>query len=209
METPSAGDTVWAFHGRDDDAAGDSFDLELSAEELARIPPPPGEPLDRLAPLDLYLFHCDRYGVIPNSLFVQELEECTSLPSTFDFSANYVGPIGLLPVLELCATAPALTALRLSQQQLTDRSTQTLCEILRHHPGLCCLDLRRNLLGVRSARLLLRLLNSNPTLTRLDVGDTFLPEDWQHRLARTADRNAARLAGAAAAAAAAAGQSDG
>eukprot|EP00668_Euglena_longa_P029480 GGOE01036828.1.p1 GENE.GGOE01036828.1~~GGOE01036828.1.p1 ORF type:complete len:217 (-),score=38.28 GGOE01036828.1:206-856(-) len=195
VDDPSDNDIVWTFHDKDKEDEGSS-DFELSEDEVARIPPvPPSKPLDCMAPLDMYLFHCDRYCVVPNSRFAQELADLEDLPLSFDLSTNYIGPIGMLPVLELCATIPTLTALNAAQQQLTDRSTQTICEILQHHTHLQCVDLSGNLLGVRSARMLLRLLNRNPAITHLDVQRTYIAEDWQRRLARTAELNAVRLSG--------------
>ena len=192
MSEPTPSDSVWEVHGKKDVPV----EFELTEEELAkleRLPPP--EAQGSMSPSDLYLFHCDRYCVVPNSSIMKLLcsaeEACTPITEV-DLTDNYIGSVGMLPLLEFCDNTPTLSAINLQQQRFTDKTVETLCIIFEDHTGLKSINLSKNPLGVKSARLLLDLLNKNPGIVHLNIDGTYISEDWQAKLQKAVQNNVNR-----------------
>eukprot|EP01006_Ploeotia_vitrea_P019902 TRINITY_DN52157_c0_g2_i1.p1 TRINITY_DN52157_c0_g2~~TRINITY_DN52157_c0_g2_i1.p1 ORF type:complete len:200 (-),score=21.63 TRINITY_DN52157_c0_g2_i1:437-1036(-) len=183
-QTPSEDQSVLQIH----DEHVNSFIVQPSEEEkaqlLERLPVEGVERYGEMPLQDVYIFHCDRYCCVPNSLFIAKLAEADNggVLEHMDFSSNYIGTIGLLPVLEIADMLGTVKTLNFTAQRFNDSSIATICSILYDHPTLEDINLSKNPIGVKSARALHDLVSKNKVITNLDVSETHIPDDWVKKL---------------------------
>lgn len=111
----------------------------------------------------------------PNTKFCNDMRVAYSAAGDerycphIDVSTNYVGPNGILPILELSRNLKSLQTLDARSNMLTHDVIEKLVEAFISHPTLWSIDLRDNLLHDGSVPLLLHLLRSNRHITDLKI----------------------------------------
>ncbi|GFR48280.1 hypothetical protein Agub_g10055 [Astrephomene gubernaculifera] len=131
---------------------------------LAALAPslaPPGCPMGRLR---------DQVEIAVNAMMENKIRD----PYVYDFSRCYLGPRGLLPVLDALGGDAAFCGLGLAHCGLGCGSAELLAGWLRGHPCLTSLDLSHNLIGDRGGLALTRLLRENSRIVELGIGSTAL-----------------------------------
>lgn len=98
----------------------------------------------------------------------------SSLFITLDLSSNFVGPRGVLPVVEVIRCAPALQRVKLAAQRLDNAAVETLCHVLQTHPTVYHLDVSDNPLTDVAGGALLMLAQMNRRVTNIDVYGTLI-----------------------------------
>lgn len=144
------------------------YDLVDAA--LASDPSALQRALTMMAPADAVQFYrdeCKKNGVGPIQTFCRQIH---SNAAFLDFSNNYFGERGILPVL---ATIQHLAVVEVRFRKC-DLSAEDICRVhaaLASHPTLTSLDFRGNLLSLPSSRKLLSLAIHNKRITTLVVDD--------------------------------------
>lgn len=110
--------------------------------------------IDVVSPAEIYINACQQRALKPNSVVVQYLSQTGDSFDriiTLDLSANYVGPNGMTPLVELIRRAPNLVTLNVSDNRLTNDAVElivlALMEAAAARGGLTALrtlDLSRN-----------------------------------------------------------------
>mmetsp|Transcript_4710 Transcript_4710/g.17702 ORF Transcript_4710/g.17702 Transcript_4710/m.17702 type:complete len:148 (-) Transcript_4710:253-696(-) len=122
-----------------------------------------------------YLASCKTEIVTPNSVFQKMLPDDpdTEFPSdTLDFTRNYVGDRGVVPVLQTLAHMPNICILKLKDNGLRNNAIHQLEKILKDHPSLIEIDLSHNFISTGAANSLLRLLDENQVIRKIDLEGT-------------------------------------
>ncbi|KAG2452827.1 hypothetical protein HYH02_002173 [Chlamydomonas schloesseri] len=112
----------------------------------------------------------DKAEIIVNSLIDAKIRE----PFGYDFSRCYLGPRGLLPVLDALSSDSSFVSLSLAHCGLGCSSVERLVDWLAGHPALTSLDLTNNLIADRGGLALARLLQTNTRIVQLGIGNTML-----------------------------------
>jgi Ran GTPase-activating protein (RanGAP) involved in mRNA processing and transport len=175
---------VLVIHEKTEREEVTSLDLtEVEAEAISRLPPITCSRYEGKSLSEIYVFHCDRYCCIPNSNIVKyliALQEQNKPLEIVDCSKNYVGAVGLLPLLELVDISSQVHTVILAGQKLTDRSVEAISEILGDHKGITYMDLSNNPIGVQGARTLQEMVASRSNRVRtVLLSGTQIPEEWE------------------------------
>eukprot|EP00198_Chlamydomonas_reinhardtii_P010350 XP_001699687.1 flagellar associated protein [Chlamydomonas reinhardtii] len=112
----------------------------------------------------------DKTEIVINTLLDSKIRE----PFGYDFSRCYLGPRGLLPVLDALSTDGSFVSLSLAHCGLGCSSVERLADWLAGHPTLTSLDLTNNLIADRGGLALARLLQNNTRIVQLGIGNTML-----------------------------------
>lgn len=105
-------------------------------------------------------------------------ELCRALPDvpdefqslTFiDLSKNFLGPKGILPLLEIIRRCRNIRRLDLRGQQLDNDAIDALCLVLKKHPSVVQINLSDNPLTMSAGTSLLHLAKKNPVLEYMDL----------------------------------------
>ncbi|EFJ47031.1 hypothetical protein VOLCADRAFT_61911, partial [Volvox carteri f. nagariensis] len=112
----------------------------------------------------------DKMEIAINAMLDSKIRE----PYGYDFSRCYLGPRGLLPVLDALGFDSSFTSLSLAHSGLGCSAVETLADWLLGHPNLTSLDLTNNLIADRGGLALTRLLRSNSRIVELGIGSTYL-----------------------------------
>lgn len=121
---------------------------------------------------ELYEYYCRRSACHPNSSVKKLLEGSGSRTlETVDVSSNYLGPRGLLPVLDLVKNTKSVHTLDISNNDLGLEQVQHLAYCLALHPCLRRLILRRTSLQDAHIPVLLQLLDMNSVVEEVDLED--------------------------------------
>ncbi|KAG2436227.1 hypothetical protein HXX76_006538 [Chlamydomonas incerta] len=112
----------------------------------------------------------DKTEIVINTLLDSKIRE----PFGYDFSRCYLGPRGLLPVLDALSTDDSFVSLSLAHCGLGCSSVERLADWLAGHPALTSLDLTNNLIADRGGLALARLLQANTRIVQLGIGNTML-----------------------------------
>ncbi|RNF16762.1 calpain-like cysteine peptidase [Trypanosoma conorhini] len=81
-----------------------------------------------------------------------------------DLSKNFLGPKGILPLLEIVRCCRNIRTLDLREQQLDNEATDALCLALRQHPSIVRINLSDNPLTMNAGASLLQLVRDNPVI---------------------------------------------
>ncbi|GIL58496.1 hypothetical protein Vafri_13452 [Volvox africanus] len=112
----------------------------------------------------------DKAEIAINALLDSKIRE----PFGYDFSRCYLGPRGLLPVLDALSFDSSFTQLSLANCGLGCSAVEVLVDWLQGHPSLTSLDLTNNLIADRGGLALVRLLQTNPGIVELGIGSTHI-----------------------------------
>ena len=124
---------------------------------------------------EIYSIKCDEIHCKKNSWLVKNLPMTPGDFETLerlDLSNNFVGPKGLLPVLEIVKVCSSLTYFSLKDNQLTNQSTCDVCDVLAIHPGIVNLDISNNPVTLSPGKALLELAQKNPRMRKIILDDT-------------------------------------
>ena len=108
---------------------------------------------------------------------------------------NYVGPKGLVPIMELIAKCQTLETLDLTGNGITNDVLAKLTHVLNGHLGVSTLILDNNNISVDGAKHLIHLLEHNKKITKLSVAGTEIFASIQERLQMLVAQNLQRAAG--------------
>ena len=124
---------------------------------------------------ELYLDECAHYNAHPNSVVLKTLPDTTvggmggganfmmigsNAITELDFSRNYLGDRGLLPLLAVINRIPTLKSLNLSENGLRNNAVISLCTavLVKPHPSLTTIDLSHNYISKGAATALINML---------------------------------------------------
>lgn len=145
----------------------------------------------------LYLKRCTAMNIKPNTAIDKMLLEAQEAVTTIDLSANYVGPNGLLALLDVVENNHNIEALVLGNNGATNAVVERLCVVARTHPRLRSINLDRNPVSHLAGRMLLHTLQINNRLTSLSLEGTVLQPQMLARIALQLHRNQQKQAAAA------------
>ncbi|ORC90874.1 calpain-like cysteine peptidase [Trypanosoma theileri] len=114
--------------------------------------------------------HCRKNSAIC-SILCDVPDEFHSLKS-IDISKNFLGPKGILPLLEIIRCCRNIRMLNLSEQKLDTDAIDALCLALRQHPSVVRINLSHNPLTMSAGSLLLQLAKTNPVIEYIILEDT-------------------------------------
>eukprot|EP01012_Entosiphon_sulcatum_P032339 TRINITY_DN41142_c0_g1_i1.p1 TRINITY_DN41142_c0_g1~~TRINITY_DN41142_c0_g1_i1.p1 ORF type:complete len:956 (-),score=166.96 TRINITY_DN41142_c0_g1_i1:31-2898(-) len=141
----------------------------------------------------IYSLTCEQLHCKKNSELLRTLPNqpgvFTSLHE-LDLSTNFVGPKGLLPVLEVVKVSVALRVLSLRDNQLSNQSVQDIVDVCLSHRSLTKLDVSQNPITLSAGRALLELAQRNPLLQSIVVDDTNVRQMLKQSIASQCRKNA-------------------
>ncbi|KAJ9467877.1 Calpain-type cysteine protease ADL1 [Diplonema papillatum] len=124
---------------------------------------------------DVYRLRCKELGCKANSLLLKELPSAPdkfTLVKSLDLSKNFVGPKGLLPVLEIVKVSPCLHHLDLRDNQLTNQCVSNVADVLQAHKGIVSLDLSSNPITISAGKAILELVRVNTQIKEVGLDGT-------------------------------------
>ena len=128
---------------------------------------------------DVYKTKCAELGCKANSLLVKELckvPDVFDTATTLDLSNNFVGPKGLLPVLEVVKVSSGLRYLSLRDNQLTNKCVMNLADVVQTHKGITALDLSNNPITIGAGKAILEMVKVNTQLEEVYLENTCVKE---------------------------------
>lgn len=137
----------------------------------------------------LYLQRCTRMKIKPNSLIERMLIEAREPVRVIDLSRNYVGPNGLMALLDVVEQNPNVTTLILGENGANNQVVEKLCIVAKSHPALTTINLDKNPISHLAGRMVLHALQMNPRLTKLSLEGTVLQPQMLARIALQLHRN--------------------
>eukprot|EP00759_Apiculatamorpha_spiralis_P050264 PhF_6_TR4540/c0_g1_i1/m.6389 len=125
---------------------------------------------------DIYTLICKKQNCKANSGVLKSLSERVGDfdAQMLDFSHNYVGPRGVVPVVELTKLMPRLRTLNLADNYLDNKSIYFLAKAATFHPTLNTLDVSLNPLTWTAGMSILELVTRNTSITKVHVEHTML-----------------------------------
>lgn len=133
--------------------------------------------LSGYSPREVYEVECAKFNCKKNSAicnFLSERPDDFKSISVIDLSKNFVGPKGVLPLLEVVRLCENLELLNLCGQQLDKNAIDALCLVLRSHPTVIHLNLSANPLSMSAGTSLLLLAKDNPLIQHINLTDSFI-----------------------------------
>eukprot|EP00756_Hemistasia_phaeocysticola_P063332 Hpha_TRINITY_DN6806_c0_g1::TRINITY_DN6806_c0_g1_i1::g.46172::m.46172 len=148
-------------------------------------PPAPSNagPPARVDFATFYRERCKERGCRVNSAVAAKLDAASFRPLTaLDLNANYVGPKGVLPVLDLLERNQTVELLDLSRNGLDNTAVSALVEVVRRHLGLTELNLSFNNITQAGGKELFTLIETNDRIVSLGLDGTDVYEALLARL---------------------------
>ena len=109
--------------------------------------------------------------------------------TTIDLRSNYVGPNGLLALLDVIENNAKIETLIMGNNGATNAVVERLCVVARTHPGLKAVNLDRNPVSHLAGRMLLHTLQINNRIISLSLEGTVLQPQMLARIALQLHRN--------------------
>ncbi|ESL09063.1 calpain-like cysteine peptidase [Trypanosoma rangeli SC58] len=106
--------------------------------------------------------HCRKNSAICN--FLSDVPDEYESLTLIDLSKNFVGPKGILPLLEIVRCCRNIRTLDFREQQLDNEATDAICLALRQHPSIVRINLSDNPLTMNAGASLLQLVRDNPVV---------------------------------------------
>eukprot|EP01062_Namystynia_karyoxenos_P062381 TRINITY_DN55276_c0_g1_i1.p1 TRINITY_DN55276_c0_g1~~TRINITY_DN55276_c0_g1_i1.p1 ORF type:complete len:328 (+),score=134.06 TRINITY_DN55276_c0_g1_i1:91-984(+) len=140
----------------------------------------------------VYEESCSLHGCRVNTDFAERLPDepvaaCTV--SSIDLSLNFVGRVGLRPVLAVARCAPELRHLSLGGNFLDNSAAAEVCAAVDGMPSLRALDLSCNPISQAAGKLLSCLLRNNANICSVNVEGTLISPALKAALQRKAAAN--------------------
>lgn len=148
----------------------------------------------------LYLRRCTALGVKPNSGIERLLTEAQEAVRTINLANNYIGPRGLMALMDVVEKNENVEELILGNNGANNQVVERLCMILRTHPSLRSINLDHNPISHLAGRMVLYAIQVNPRITKLSLEGTVLQPVMLSRIALQLHRNQTKMAQLAAAA---------
>lgn len=145
-------------------------------------------PLSDLKPYDVYELQAEYQCYSPREAYIQLCGQMDCRPSRavaamlpaepgswdrvqyIDLSRSYVGPKGVLPVVELCKRLPSLRRLSLAANYLQNDCLWYVAQLALYHPSLAEIDLSDNeFVSWSGAMCLATAVVQNPRLTSVNL----------------------------------------
>jgi hypothetical protein len=127
------------------------------------------------SPTALYVRGCAALRVPVNTGVAAALQDLDYHSTTrIDFSKNYLGQRGLLPLLPVFERCQGLRELVLADNYLSNESVVSLCDSLEKTTRLESLRLSRNPISYPSGKRLQSLVASSPVLANVDLTSTLM-----------------------------------
>jgi Ran GTPase-activating protein (RanGAP) involved in mRNA processing and transport len=124
---------------------------------------------------EVYDDACRDLDVHPNSAVQRLLPEkqgAALASESLDFTNNYVGDKGILPVCAVLQRCPNLKHVSFVKNGLRNAGILALSSALAKHPGVTSLDVSENYISHGAANALVSLLKENPRILKLEFADT-------------------------------------
>ena len=137
----------------------------------------------------LYLQRCTKLKVKPNTGIERLLTEATEEVTEINLTHNYVGPNGLIALLDVVEKNARIKSLVLGNNGANNAVVEKLCVIAKTHPTLTALDLNHNPISHLAGRMLLHALQVNNRLVKLSLEGTVLQPQMIARIALQLHRN--------------------
>ena len=137
----------------------------------------------------LYLKRCTMLGIKANTGIERLLVEAREPITTLDLTTNYVGPNGLMALLDVVEQNPNIETLIIGNNGANNLVVEKLCMIARNHPGIKSIVLDDNPISHLAGRMLLYTLQCNPRITHLSLRGTVLQPQMLARIALQLNRN--------------------
>ncbi|ORC86682.1 uncharacterized protein TM35_000261340 [Trypanosoma theileri] len=144
-----------------------------------------------------YAALCRQAGIRPNSMLLRLLPDTHGASvSRIDTSVNYIGPKGLLPLLQVLRGNVGLEYLNLSHNNLENDEVIDLVNVLMTDSGasLRYLDLSNNPVSLAGGAALLRLVQTRPLLVTVGLKGTLVPRQLARSIQEACEANSAALA---------------
>eukprot|EP01062_Namystynia_karyoxenos_P024652 TRINITY_DN19633_c0_g1_i1.p1 TRINITY_DN19633_c0_g1~~TRINITY_DN19633_c0_g1_i1.p1 ORF type:complete len:1322 (+),score=452.04 TRINITY_DN19633_c0_g1_i1:70-3966(+) len=137
-----------------------------------------------------YRRSCEQQGCRINSAVAARLEAASFRPLTLlDLAANYVGPRGVLPILDLLARNQTVETLDLSRNGLDNTAVSALVAVARSHLGLTELNLSHNAITQVAGKELFALVEENDRIVDLGLEGTQVYDSLLRRIDLSVTRN--------------------
>jgi hypothetical protein len=143
-------------------------------------------------PQELYGLLCKSFKckVIPAVSFMfPDAQNAWGTVTTIDLSKSYVGPKGVIPVIELCKALPNVSSISLRDNYLNNESIWYLSKMALYHPSLSTLDLGQNPISWTGAMCLVELVTKNHHITDVQLGGTSILGNVAEAIAAQALKN--------------------
>lgn len=140
----------------------------------------------------LYLTRCTGLKIKPNTAVERMLLEANEPIRIIDLTSNYVGPNGLLALLDVVERNSVIEELIIGSNGATNQVVEKLCTIARNHPSLRTIVLDDNPISHLAGRMLLYTLQCNSKLTSLSLKGTVLQPQMMARIALQMHKNKAK-----------------
>ncbi|CCW64796.1 unnamed protein product [Phytomonas sp. EM1] len=134
---------------------------------------------------DVYIKACVENGIHVNSGIVAILPDkpsMTYLSETLDFSNNYIGDRGILPLLAVVEKLHNLKAILFVENGLRNKGIDALCTGVANHPSLERIDLSGNCISEGAALSLEGLLRTNKRIVDLAINRSKISVEWRVKL---------------------------
>ncbi|PWV03559.1 Flagellar Member 4 [Trypanosoma cruzi] len=141
-----------------------------------------------------YMLLCRQAGIKPNSMLLRALPDTQGVSvSRVDTSGNYIGPKGLMPLLQVLRDNTGLKYLNLSHNNLENDEVIELVSFLMNPSGasLQSLDLSDNPVSLAGGAAILRLAQARPSLLSVRLRGTLVPQPVIHSIEEVCDSNRA------------------
>jgi hypothetical protein len=130
-------------------------------------------------PQELYSLLCKscKCKAIPAvAMMFPDTQRSWGTMTSLDLSQSYVGPKGVVPVIEMCKALPNITSVILRDNYLSNESVWLLSKMALYHPSLTTIDLGKNPISWTGAMCLVELVTRNHHITDVHlVGTSILP----------------------------------
>lgn len=143
----------------------------------------------------LYLTKCTNLKIKPNSAIERMLLEAKEPVKVIDLTTNYVGPNGLLALLDVVERNPVIENVTFGCNGATNQVVERLCVIARNHPSLSTIVLDDNPISHLAGRMLLYTLQCNTRITTLSLKGTVLQPQMLARIALQLHKNKTKVEG--------------
>eukprot|EP00164_Ancoracysta_twista_P005475 GFYU01007507.1.p1 GENE.GFYU01007507.1~~GFYU01007507.1.p1 ORF type:complete len:290 (-),score=57.04 GFYU01007507.1:82-951(-) len=125
-----------------------------------------------------YLDQCEQHKIYPNTEIVNFFNTTENKTRAYDFSGNYIGPEGLLPVVRMIRRNDKVSTINLSGQRIRTDALKFIAETLTPCDTIVDIDLSDNPISYQAFPYIKRLIEMCPKLKSLNLKRTKL--DYRH-----------------------------